>query len=331
MTVTNAPQVDSSADFREYVFSEEWKSHKGPDFDEYRRLWHDVPASCQDLGYPLNLDIETTDICNLSCPGCPRTVMAENDQLTMRRMSREEYARLIDQAVEMGVKATKLMYNGEPLAHKDVIWQVEYAKNRGILDVIMNSNATLLRQDTAEGLLKAGLDGIFFSIDAASPDVYEQRRIGARFGQVIDNIHNFIKLRNQLRPSCRTRISMVMFEGEEWRDQFNALRVMWGGLVDSIGYSVATDYEDRSVRTPVPGWRCSQPFQRMVLKINGNVTVCCPDTWDELKIGDWRETPLKDLWNSDAAKAIRKAHAEGAYHSVDRCARCSYPFLEKAV
>ncbi|HTH15879.1 MAG TPA: radical SAM protein [Magnetospirillum sp.] len=331
MTAKGKPQLDSSADYKEYVFSEEWKSHVGEDFHEYRRLWHEVPANCQDLGYPLNLDIETTDICNLSCPGCPRTLMAENNELTMRRMSREEYSSLVDQAAEMGVKALKLMYNGEPLAHKDVVWQVEYAKQRGIVDVIMNSNATLLRKDTAEGLLKAGLDGIFFSIDAVSPDVYEQRRVGARFGQVIDNIYNFIKLRNELRPSCRTRISMVMFEGDEWRDQFQALRTMWGGLVDSIGYSVATDYEDTSVKSAVPGWWCSQPFQRMVLKINGNATVCCPDNWDALKVGDWRETSLKDLWNSEAARAIRQAHREGKYHDIDLCSRCSYPHLEKTV
>jgi len=39
-------------------------------------------------------------------------------------------------------KSIKLNYLNEPLAHKDAIWHVEYAKKKGVLDVMMNTNAT---------------------------------------------------------------------------------------------------------------------------------------------------------------------------------------------
>ena len=48
-------------------------------------------------------------------------------------MTRDEYQLIIDQAAEHNCNAIKLNYLGEPLSHKDVIWQVEYAKKKEFL------------------------------------------------------------------------------------------------------------------------------------------------------------------------------------------------------
>ena len=39
------------------------------------------------------------------------------------------------------MRSIKMNYLGEPLAHRDVAWQVAYAKKKDVLDVMMNSNA----------------------------------------------------------------------------------------------------------------------------------------------------------------------------------------------
>lgn len=326
----DAASFDAMADFKEVVMDDSWQQHRSPEYFEYRRMWEEVPATKTVTDFPLNVDIETTDVCNLACPMCPRTIKAEAGELEDRLMTRDEYRSIIDQCATHGAKAVKLNYDGEPLAHRDIVWQVQYAKDRGILDVLVNTNATLLRGDKAEPLLAAGVDCLIVSFDAVSPDLFAEQRVGTTIGRVIDNVYDFVRLRNAKYPKTTIRLQMVMYDDPKWQRQFTAMQTMWGHLVDSIGYSPLVDYDLREY-PEVKGWWCAQPFQRMVLKINGSVTVCCPDSFDDLSVGNWRETPLYDLWHSERFNEIRRLHAEGKYHSIDRCRTCSYAHLEKNV
>jgi radical SAM protein with 4Fe4S-binding SPASM domain len=276
----------------------------------------------------MHLDIETTNICNLKCPMCPRTVLVNNGSFSdLGMMTRDEYARIIDQGIAHGVRSIKLNYLGEPLSHKDVVWQVRYAKEKGVLDVMMNSNASLLRKEVGHQLLDAGLDALFVSFDAVSPDLYADRRVGTSIGKVIDNVYEFIRLRNEKYPQVHVRLSMVMYEDPKWMEQFEGLQVMWKDLVDALGYGFYTERDpDARVEFPeVEGFWCAQPFQRMFLKYNGNVTICCVDDKDEVVVGNWREQDLYDIWNSDAYKEIRELHATGHYYEMAMCRKCYLP------
>lgn len=328
-TKAEAPEhFSANATYDENVCSEAWKKHRSPAYFEYRRQWEEVPHNKEELDFPIHLDIETTTICNLKCPMCPRTEMlAKNTFSEVGRMSRQQYASIIDQGVAHGLKSIKLNYLGEPLAHKDVVWQVEYAKKKGVLDVMMNSNATLLKPEMSEKLLEAGLDNLFVSFDAVSPDLFEQQRVGTTMGKVIDNLHAFIQLRNARFPHVQVRLSMVMYDDPLWQAQFEGIKTMWGWLVDGIGYGNYTE-RDPDLRSDYPeisGFWCSQPYQRMFLKYNGDVTICCLDDKDELVLGDWRKTKLYDIWNSPAYKEIRRQHTEGRYYEITLCRKCHVP------
>ncbi|NQV82497.1 MAG: SPASM domain-containing protein [Rhodospirillales bacterium] len=327
----NDTGFDANKDFQDEIINEDWKKHRSQEYFDYRELWESVPENKIETDFPLNVDIETTDVCNLKCPMCSRTIKAEAGLLDELMITREEYSSLIDQCVEHGAKAIKLNYDGEPLSHKDVVWHVKHAKDRGIVDVLINTNATLLKGKKAEPLLAAGLDTLIISFDAVSPDLYEDARVGTTIGIVIDNIYSIVKLRNEKYPGCQIKLQMVMYDDPIWRDQFDAMKIMWGKLVDSLGYSPVVSWKEKS-EDPFPeveGWWCSQPLQRMVLKINGKVSVCCPDIWDEIVVGDWRKEKLIDIWNSDKFSEFRRSHIEGDYYSNDTCRRCCYPHLEK--
>ena len=334
--MTSTPVTSDSDDsesrnnhsYDEIAYNTGWRAKRPPAYEEYRRLWDSAPRDKVELDFPIHLDIETTTVCNLKCPMCPRTEMIAKETFgEVGSMTREEYASIIDQGTENGVKSIKLNYLGEPLAHKDVVWQVQYAKQKGVLDVMMNSNAAVLTKERSEALLEAGLDNLFVSFDAASPDLYEQQRVGTTFGKVADNIYNFIKLRNERFPHVQVRLSMVMYEGEVWREQLEGIKIMWKHLVDAIGYGHYTE-RDPDLRQPlpeVPGFSCAQPFQRKILKYNGNVTGCCVDDKDELVLGNWREQKLKDIWLSEGYRSLRRTHAEGRYYELKLCQTCSLP------
>ncbi len=318
----------------EFVISKKWESFRTEEYKEYRANWAKYPKERYTSHFPLNLDIETTDLCNLKCPMCARTIKdadKSEHEVKSRYIDKEAYMNIIDQAVEHGVKAVKLQYLGEPLLHKDVVFQVEYAKKKGVLDVMFNTNAVLLTPELSAQLLEAGLDKIFISFDAVNPKLYEQQRVGTTIGKVIDNIYEFIKIRDKFYPQTHIRLSMVVYDDPVWKQQFEAMKVMWGDLVDSLGYGVFNErHADlKHEYEKVEGFACEQLFQRMFLKCNGNVTVCCVDGDDEYIVGNWKEQKLIDIWHSPKYNEIRKLHAQGDYDKIAMCRKCFLPDLYK--
>lgn len=332
---TTGPEYDfdPNASYHEVIYSEDWKTHRSPAYHEYRRLWDAIPRSKTALDFPLHFDIETTNICNLRCPMCPRThYVAEGDPnyADPSLMSRDDFASIIDQGTEHGLKSIKLNYLSEPLAHKDVAWQVAYAKKKGVIDVMMNTNAALLRKEVGQALLDAGLDDLFVSFDAISPNLYEQQRVGASLGKVIDNLYEFTKLKKQKYPHVQVRVSMIMYKDPQWIEQFEGLKTMWKHMVDAVGFGYYTETDtDKIGKYPeVRGFWCAQPFQRMFMKNNGNVTTCCFDPKDEVVAGNWRKEKLFDIWNGPKYAEIRGLHASGEYYKMGICQKCHLPHAE---
>lgn len=330
MDTTNNEEFDANKTYKEITYNTKWEENRPKEYFEYRKNWQEYPLKKFVPDFPLHLDIETTNVCNLKCPMCPRTIMLDKKEFSSQGyMTREEYKNIIDQAVKYGVKSIKLNYLGEPLLHKDVVWQVKYAKEQGVLDVMMNSNGSLLTPEIGEELLKAGLDKLFISFDSISPDIYETQRKGTNIGTVINNVYAFAKLRNKSYPNTHIRLSMVMYETPEYMAQFEGLQTMWKNLVDAVGYGFYIEHDANSQEfDKVEGFHCEQLFQRMFLKYNGNVTVCCFDEKDEITVGNWREEDLKDVWKNDKYKKMRETHISGNYCDVSLCRRCYLPVSE---
>ena len=65
---------------------------------------------------------------------------------------------LIDQAAKLKIPSIKFNWRGEPLLHPKLPEFINYAKEKGILETIINTNATQLKEGLAEELIKSGLD-----------------------------------------------------------------------------------------------------------------------------------------------------------------------------
>ena len=175
-------EFNSNASYYEEVYNTKWKDLRDDKYKNYRKMWHEIPKKKITTDFPIHLDIETTNVCNLFCPMCPRTVHLANETFgELGYLTKDEYKNIIDQAIENNCKSIKLNYLGEPLAHKDVIWQIEYAKNQGILDVMFNTNASLLTKEKGKSILEAGIDNVFVSFDAVDPYEFSIQRKGTSY------------------------------------------------------------------------------------------------------------------------------------------------------
>ena len=131
------------------------------------------------LGRPLrDLRISVTDRCNFRCVYCmPKEIFGSafagyvhrDDLLTF-----EEIARVAALFVQAGVEKIRLT-GGEPLLRRDLERLVEMlARIRGLDDLTLTTNGSLLTREKARALRDAGLRRITISLDSLDDTVFRK-------------------------------------------------------------------------------------------------------------------------------------------------------------
>jgi len=310
---------------------QEWEKARGPEYKEYRKEWIECPKKMKVRDFPIHLDIETTNACNLKCAMCPRTVQVNEG--TFRKVGYIDfdfYKSLIDQGAENKLRSVKLSYLGEPLMHPDVVKQVKYAKEKGIIEVMFNTNAVLLTEEMSRDLLNAGLDSIFFSFDSMDPEKYNKIRIGADFHKVMSNIKRFVEIKNELGcKKVQTRCSLVIMD--QTAEDIENYKKFWLEIVDKVGFGEWIDpaTEKKMYENINPNFVCNQVFQRMFVLWDGTVTPCCRDDRSEYILGDAKKEKLKDLWLGENFKNLRELMVKGEYYKIPICRKCYAPWAKQ--
>jgi MoaA/NifB/PqqE/SkfB family radical SAM enzyme len=144
------------------------------------------------VGHLKKVYIEPTNGCNLRCVTCVRNVWDE----PLGLMESRTFARIIEGLKDFSPPPLVFFGGfGEPLSHPDIIDMVRQVKAIGSR-VELITNGTLLTPDTSKGLISAGLDMLWISLDGASPESYADVRLGATLPEVLANMMTF-------RHACR--------------------------------------------------------------------------------------------------------------------------------
>jgi len=131
------------------------------------------------LGRPLrDLRISVTDRCNFRCPYCmPREIFGPNWEGYVPRealLTFEEIARLARLFVREGVEKIRLT-GGEPLLRRDLERLVEMlARTKGVQDLALTTNGSLLTREKARALRDAGLTRVTVSLDSLDDAVFRR-------------------------------------------------------------------------------------------------------------------------------------------------------------
>ena len=134
------------------------------------------------LRVPKHLTVYVNWMCNLTCRECWMYGDSAAESKWLADVKRDEISldlwdRLIGELAEHGSgKQYLTIMGGEPLIHPEIVELVARAK-RVLPDsnIDMSTNATLLARH-AEGLVRAGLDDIYISIDGPSTEVNDPIR-----------------------------------------------------------------------------------------------------------------------------------------------------------
>jgi len=140
---------------------------------------------------PLCLYLETTNRCNLLCTTCPRTY---EELEPPADMSWELFASIVDQAPNL-VRAV-LHGVGEPMLVKNLARMVRYLKDRGVY-VLFNTNGTVLNEKNGRALIRAELDELRVSLDAANAKSFKEIRGRNYFDRILKNVRAFRALQER--------------------------------------------------------------------------------------------------------------------------------------
>jgi radical SAM protein with 4Fe4S-binding SPASM domain len=305
------------------VLREWYKRQLNWEFFSYRLLWNFVARYDHVTKFPLHLDIETTDSCNLKCIMCVHGLegVPDTGMIDMRFAKK-----MIGQAAKGGTKSIKFNWRGEPALHKGLEELVKEAKNQGILEVQINTNGIPFTEKRIRSIIDCGLDRIIFSMDGATKETYEKIRIKADFDKLMKNIKLFYDIRSekkQVKPFIR--IQMVKMKDNE--SEVNNFLQMWKEVADDIVVKDVTDrgqggefYAGNQVATGRK--RCNQPWQRMIVARDGKVFPCCSDwnrTWE---IGDANTTPLHEIWKGKKMSQMRQINRDKKLNDYEPCKDC---------
>jgi len=301
----------------------------GPRFAEYRQEWDRANEEREVTDFPLYLVLEQQYRCNLRCPMCILGQKEKNKyQPAAELMSDELFFRVMEEARAHDCPSISMNNTEEPLLNKKWLERIEAAREYGFIDIMMNTNATLLDGQTAEKLVDSGLTRLLIGLDGASKETYERVRVGADFEVVVGNIRRFLKIRQEKgSPLPALRLSFVVTDlnrGEkddfvaEWVDEVDYLALQEYISVPGEGAAEATAGPTR----PQPEvYDCDQPFNRLTIRPDGQVLPCC--SWYGYQMPLGRLGPhhsLRDLWHSTAMNKLRHQFRSGSVNPI--CRKC---------
>ena len=289
-------------------------------YKAYRKKWNDNPKNNIIEDFPIHLDIEVNSSCNLRCVMCFQS--SEKTRPKYGYMTFDLFKKIIDEGTEHGLCSIKPMFRGEPLLHPKIVEMMKYAKEKGVIEVMLNTNATLLSEEKARGLIEVGVDRIICSVDACSKELYEKIRVGAKFDNVLNNIKRLQELKKELgvdKPIVRAQ----MVDTPQNHLQIDSFVDYWGSIVDEV--SVEAMYEWHNMVSDAAedkDFCCAQLWQRLIILWDGQILLCCGDNRAEIVVGNAKVDNLSELWKSDKLKFFRELHLKGESHKMISCRRC---------
>lgn len=292
-------------------------------WDEYRKRYKaliDNPFESKE-NYPIQLDFELNGTCNYNCESCN---YRQEKAVGKPEISIEDFTQIITYGVKHGLSAIRLNYHNEPLMKRDICSYIEKAKEAGILDVYLSTNGSLLNKDVSKKLILSGLDRLQISIDAFSEATYEKIRRGGQYNKVVNNVNQFIKIRNSMYRKLPTvRVNYVRQPGN--KDELKEFCDYWVGMgVDSVGVQDYVDWEHAdTAKYDNNVYHCAIPYRLLVIRYNGDVLPCCMFESSNMVIGNIYADGIEDIWLSHKLTELRKlCSADMGWRQNNICTKC---------
>jgi len=144
---------------------------------------------------PQYFELEATTFCNFKCIMCENTYW----KVKGKHMKFNEFKKIADQFLDIGLKEVGLTGIGEMFLNKDFLKFIEYIKqqNPSVFIEIFDT-FYYIDEEASRRLLEAGIDKIYMSLDASTKETYKIVRPNSDFDRVVKNMVQFNRIKEEI-------------------------------------------------------------------------------------------------------------------------------------
>jgi len=151
-------------------------------------------------GYPTQVQIHLTNFCNLKCIFCPTRALVRHLDRSVE-LKKEDWLRIIDEGVKLGVKEWHICGGGEPMFFtEDAVEIMTKIKESGCLGEII-TNGTFFTDDVAKKIVKIGWDKIYISLDSPDEKTQNYLRGVDCYKRIINGVKYLVKWKKKLKKN----------------------------------------------------------------------------------------------------------------------------------
>ena len=317
-----------------------WRGFLSEEFLEYRKRFELAQNQNYSDSFPLSFEIEASYYCNLQCPFCARGMNPEERELG--HMSPDLWGKILKESREKGLKSILMDHEAESLMNPRIFDMMKEAKEAGVIDIWLHTNANLLTPEISEKLIDIGLTKINFSIDAFSEKTYDILRVGGDYKSVLRNIQDFLELKIKKKAHhLRARVSFVVQKENVderegffnfWKNQPGINVVAFQNLIDFAPFekpdcdSELSEDELEKKYSSDPPFHCTQPWENNVIDIDGNMIPCGQPVrghTEDFILGNLNKgDTIESCWNSDKMNSLKTLHKKGEWYKNPMCRSC---------
>jgi hypothetical protein len=266
---------------------------------------------------PEIVQIEATNICNAKCTFCPRDDMKRRQGV----MDMALFTKIVDECASLGIGHVRMHNYGEAFVDKRLPEKIAYAKSKGIPEVGVITNGSLLGPEVAGAVVEAGLDAINISLDAAGKETFESTRLGLKYDKVIANVEGLVRIRRELG---RTRPKLILsFVRQDNSAEEQAFIDHWSAVADKIHVTELHNWAGALRRRAEVNFPCYRQWLTFTALWDGRVSLCCADLDGQVVLGDLNTHTIAEIWNGEAYRRVRREQLESGGPAI--CRNCDLP------
>jgi pyruvate-formate lyase-activating enzyme len=278
---------------------------------------------------PKSVKIELSGRCNYRCGFCALR-MRDTQPKKGDDMPLHLFKRITADMRANGVEEIGCFFLGESFMNPELLVDaIAWCKQELEFPyVFLTSNASLATPSHVEACMKAGLDSLKWSVNAATKPQFEcvMGVKSALYDTALENIQAAHKVREQGGYGTRLYASSIRFDGEQQKSMERLLGEKVRPYVDQhywlplysmgsfatqreeeLGYRPTAGNQGRlgALRDPLPCWSA---FTEGHVRADGGLSACCFDAGGQWLMGDLKTESFLSAWHSEKFQELRKAH-----------------------
>lgn len=286
--------------------------------------------------FPLCIDMELTNNCNLHCLFCPTGTGSSIRNKGF--MSEETFMAIINSLHGQNVGLRFIRW-GEPTLHPKLIKFLTIAKKNGQL-LHLNTNGQLLNETLINDLVKLGLDSIKFSFQGVDEKTYQEMRQDSSFNTLMNNIKMFHQIRSENISPFIHIATTTTYETESEIEEFKNYMSPYCDYItvgrtklEHINVNKTTKLNDNQkitlteLKTKESLIKkrlkiCPEVFGKISIDWDGQVTACCSDYNGEMIIGNIHKNTISEIFHNDIMEKYRNMLRKKEFEKISLCSRC---------